>query len=71
MRDEGGGVASRQGGGGPFKVGQNVIAVMVKQVNGTSSDTSFDLQLQMGDQSLAGLWAANPAGAMYTPAWAR
>jgi len=50
-------------GGGPFKIGQNVVAVMVKQNDASSSDLSFDLQLAEpsgGDST--GARAANPAG---------
>jgi hypothetical protein len=31
----------------PFRLGTNVVAVMVKQVSGTSSDLSFDLKLTL------------------------
>ena len=31
----------------PFVVGENTVAVIVKQVNGSSSDLSFDLELQV------------------------
>jgi len=49
--------------GAPFKKGQNTIAVMVKQYTATSSDISFDLQLDLqGDYSVAGSRASNPAG---------
>ena len=50
---------------GPFVVGQNVLAVMVKQVGSSSSDVSFDLSLK--PQSAASAFvarASNPAGAV-------
>jgi hypothetical protein len=50
-------------GGGPFKVGQNVVAVMVKQVDASSSDVSFDLELvEPQGADTTGARAANPAG---------
>ena len=51
-----------QGPSGPFKAGKNVLAVMIKQANASSSDLSFDLQLQLGTGHLAGARASNPAG---------
>jgi hypothetical protein len=47
---------------GPFKVGQNLLAAMVKQVNGSSSDLSFDLSLAEGGGDILGARATNPAG---------
>ena len=50
-------------GGGPFKVGQNVVAVMVKQADASSSDLSFDLELaEPKGADTTGARAANPAG---------
>jgi Purple acid Phosphatase, N-terminal domain/Calcineurin-like phosphoesterase len=50
-------------GGGPFKVGQNVVAVMVKQADASSSDVSFDLELvEPKGADATGARAANPAG---------
>jgi MYXO-CTERM domain-containing protein len=52
-----------QGASGPFKQGTNVICAMVKQVNATSSDLSFDLELQLDPAQQTGFSsAANPAG---------
>ena len=53
----------KQVGGAPFKVGQNVICAMVKQVNANSSDTSFDLKLELAEVEQTGFSrASNPAG---------
>ena len=52
-----------QTGGAPFKLGTNVICAMVKQVNGSSSDLSFDLKLEIGSTEQTGFTrASNPAG---------
>jgi len=46
-----------------FKQGANVICAMVKQANATSSDLSFDLQLELGGAEQTGFSrASNPAG---------
>ena len=45
-----------------FKVGANIIAVMVKQVGGSSSDTSFDLSLEFSSGAAFVGRASNPAG---------
>ena len=52
-----------QSGGGPFKAGTNIIAVMVKQVSSSSSDISFDLSLTSGSSAEYSARASNPAGA--------
>ena len=53
----------KQVGGAPFKVGKNVICAMVKQVGSTSSDTSFDLKLEVAQAEQTGFSrASNPAG---------
>jgi hypothetical protein len=53
----------KQVGSAPFKVGKNVICAMVKQVDGNSSDTSFDLKLEVAQAEQTGFSrASNPAG---------
>jgi MYXO-CTERM domain-containing protein len=47
----------------PFVVGENVVAVMVKQAGLTSSDVSFDLSLDVTLQSSTGTGGAGPGGA--------
>ena len=52
-----------QTGGSPFKVGTNVICAMVKQANSSSSDLSFDLELEIAQAEQTGFTrASNPAG---------
>ncbi len=52
--------------GAPFKKGDNIIAVMIKQAPpaaGVPPDLSFDLELRHGaDTTLAGTWVASQAG---------
>ena len=52
-----------QSGGGPFKVGTNIIAVMIKQASSSSSDISFDLSLDLKSTAVHSARASNPAGA--------
>lgn len=47
----------------PFVAGNNVIAVMVKQSSATSSDLSFDLELEVTLQSSPGSGAGGAGGA--------